>query len=192
MTEKTETFVDIYTRAGPHAIISPHVRWRYPDRCSIGAHSIVDDFCYISASLSLGRFSHISAGCTILGGAQQVTIGDFVDIAPHCDIVSASQDYTYGGLAGPCIPEGFQGHSLSDPIHLSDFVLLGSHTVILPGCHLPEGLATGAFTLLRPSDILKPWTLYVGCPARPLRPRCADKIVSAARWVKQTHPEVFP
>ena len=177
---------------GPCALLSRNVRWRYPTRCRIGAHSIIDDFCYISAALTVGHFSHVSANCTILGGSQPVTIGDFVDIAPGCTIASASQDYSMGGLSGPCIPEEFRGHSLIAPVHLSDFVLLGAHTAILPGCTLPEGLATGAFTLIRPSDILKPWTLYVGCPARPLRPRCSQDILAAARWVKQTHPEVFP
>lgn len=182
---------DISQFAGPYTIISARTRWRYPEKCRIGQHCIIDDFCYISAALRMGHFSHISAGCTIMGGAQTVKIGDFVDIAPHCDIVAASQDYVTGGLAGPCIPEEFHGHSVARPVYLADFVLLGAHTIILPGCTLPEGLATGAFTLIRESDILQPWTLYVGVPARPLRPRSSMRILNAAARVRAAHPEVF-
>lgn len=161
------------------SIISPNIRIRRPDLCEIGDYSIIDDFVYISCALKMGRFSHIAANCTLLGGGQPITIGDFVNIAPGCRLASASQDYTGGGLAGPCIPRGWEGEGIVGEIALSNHVLLGCNTVVLPGVFAPEGLATGAMTLLTDQGY-EPWTLYVGVPARPLRARDRDEILRGA------------
>ena len=161
-------------------IIGPNVRIRRPLSFEVGDHSIIDDFVYISCALKMGKFSHIAANCTLLGGGELVTIGDFVDIGPGCTIASASQDYACGGLAGPCIPVEYRGDSIIGEVILSDHVLLGCHTVVLPGVHAPEGLATGAMTLLTPQEY-EPWTLYVGVPARPLKLRNRGEILQATQ-----------
>lgn len=160
-------------------IISPNIRIRRPHLCQVGDYSIIDDFVYISCALKMGKFSHIAANCTLLGGGELITIGDFVNIAPGCCLASASQDYTGGGLAGPCIPPEYRGDSIVGEIVLSDHVLLGCNTVVLPGVFAPEGLATGAMTLLTVQEY-EPWTLYVGIPARPLRMRNRTRILKSA------------
>jgi galactoside O-acetyltransferase len=161
-------------------IVSPNIRIRRPDLCEIGNYSIIDDYVYISCALKMGRFSHIAANCTLLGGGELITIGDFVNIAPGCRLASASQNYTGGGLAGPCIPPEHRGSSIIGEIVLSDHVLLGCNTVVLPGVYAPEGLATGAGTLLTAQEY-KPWTLYVGVPARPLKTRDSARILRGAQ-----------
>jgi galactoside O-acetyltransferase len=94
-------------------------------------------------------------------------------------MICASHDYAEGGLAGPTIPEEYQGQSTTKAIWISRHVLLGCNTVVLPGIHLPEGMATGAMTLVT-NQRYEPWTLYVGIPARPLRSRNKDKILEQA------------
>ena len=166
---------------GPHAIIGKTVRIRKPQRVRVGADTIIDDFTYVSCGLTVGRYTHIGAGGVLIGGDAHITIGDFVNIAPGCRLVAASHDFVAGGLAGPTIPEEFAGPSITADIFVADHVLLGTGTVVLPGCHLPEGLATGAMTLITPDCDLKPWTLYVGAPARPLKPRASERILESAR-----------
>ena len=166
---------------GPHAIIGKTVRIRKPRKCRIGDYSIIDDFSYISCALTVGRFTHIGAQAVIIGGAAHITVGDFVNIAPGCRLVAASHDFSQGGLCGPTIPEKFCAPSVTADIRIDDHVLLGTGTVILPGCHLPEGMATGAMTLITPSMKLKPWTVYAGVPARVLKPRAAAGILAAAQ-----------
>lgn len=164
---------------GPSTIIGLVVRIRYPRLCRIGDHSILDDFTYISCALGMGIFSHISANCTLLGGGGRIIIGDFVDIGPSCQIVSACQDYVMGGLAGPCIPTEFVGKSIIKDINIDNFVLLGAQTVVLPGAVMPEGMATGAMTLVTEQEY-EPWMVYSGIPARPLKKRKKDDIIKSA------------
>jgi acetyltransferase-like isoleucine patch superfamily enzyme len=182
VTSPTNIFFDLDELAalGPQTIVGRTVRIRKPGRCRIGDHSIIDDFSYISCGITVGRFTHIGAQAVLIGGDAHITIGDFVNIAPGCRLVASSHDFSAGGLCGPTIPPEFATPSVSADIRVDDHVLLGTGTVILPGVHLPTGVATGALTLITPATNLEPWTLYAGTPARPLKSRRADDILAAA------------
>ena len=143
----------------------------------MGHDSIIDDFCYISCDLKLGNYSHIGANCTIIGGSGVVTIGDFVNIAPGCRIICASHDYIEGGLCGPCIPKEYQGKSVVGDVMISNHVLLGCNTVVLPGVWLPDGAATGAMTLVNNRGY-RPWGLYIGVPAMYHKTRQREAILA--------------
>lgn len=183
MTSPANIFFDLKDLAslGRHAIVGRSVRIRKPDRCRVGDHSIIDDFTYISCGITVGRYTHIGAQAVLIGGDAHITIGDFVNIAPGCRLVAASHDFASGGLCGPAIPPEFAAPAITADIRVDDHVLLGTGTVLLPGVHLPEGMATGALTLITPSITLEPWTLYVGSPARALKPRKSKEILAAAR-----------
>jgi galactoside O-acetyltransferase len=183
MSSPPNIFFDLRELAalGEGAIIGRTVRIRKPDRCSIGAHSIIDDFSYISCALRVGRYTHIGAQAVVIGGEARVEIGDFVNIAPGCRLVASSHDFTEGGLTGPAIPPEFSAPAVVSHVKIADHALLGAGTIVLPGVEVPEGAATGAYTLLTPKIKLEPWTLYVGVPARPLRARAREAILDAAR-----------
>jgi galactoside O-acetyltransferase len=165
---------------GPGSIIGHTVRIRKPKLCSIGCHTIIDDFTYVSCGITVGDYTHIGANGVLIGGDAHITIGHFVNIAPGCRLIAASNDFSGGGLVGPAIPPEFAAHSITSKIILEDHVLLGTNTVILPGVHVPEGVSTGAVTLLTAAMKLEPWTLYVGTPARPLRKRDSAQILTTA------------
>ena len=183
MPKQENIFLDLSTLAGlgKNAIIGKTVRIRKPGRVKVGDFSIIDDFTYISCGLTVGCYTHVGAGGVLIGGEAHITIGDFVNIAPGCRIVAASHDFTDGGLVGPTIPEEFASKSIIDDVFIGDHALFGTGTVILPGCHVPEGMATGAMTLVTPDLELEPWTLYVGIPAKPLRKRASQGILEAAK-----------
>jgi acetyltransferase-like isoleucine patch superfamily enzyme len=48
---------------------------------------------------------------------------------------------------------------------MSDFVLLGAHSVVMPGVNLPEGFASGAKTIIR-NKKYDSWSLYAGEDAK--------------------------
>ena|SRR5579863_5895831 len=173
---------------GRGAIVGKTVRIRKPDRCRIGDYSILDDFLYVSCALIVGRYTHIGANGSIIGGGGEVRIGDFVNIAPGCQIVSASHDFSQGGLAGPTIPKEMSGAVITETVALDDHVLLGCQTVVLPGVHMPEGMAAGAMTLVTKQDY-EPWTLYAGVPARPVKPRQREAILEQARRLASAPPD---
>ena len=70
MSSPENIFFDLRDLAalGEDAIIGKTVRIRKPGRCRIGAHTIIDDFSYISCGITVGRFTH--------NGAQAIMIGD--------------------------------------------------------------------------------------------------------------------
>lgn len=175
----------------PTAIVGKTVRIRKPDRVRIHAGSIIDDFTYISAGLTVGRYTHIAANAALIGGDAHITIGDFVNIAPACRLIAASNDFSGGGLAGPAIPSEYAAESITDNITIADHVLLGANVVVLPGTHIPEGVAAGAFTLLSPKTPLEPWTVYIGNPARPIKTRASHEILATAEKLKTERPTDF-
>ena len=190
MTNNQNIFFDLSNLAelGKQAIIGKTVRIRKPTRVRIGDYSIIDDFTYVSCGLTIGMYTHVGAGGVLIGGNANITIGNFVNIAPGCRIVAASHDFTEGGLAGPTIPPEFTDASITADITIGDHVLFGTGTVILPGCHIPEGVATGAMTLITPKTKLEPWSLYAGTPARFIKERQSKKILtSAARLMAERH-----
>lgn len=170
---------------GENVIIGKTVRIRRPHLVSIGDNVIIDDFTYIPCSLDIGDYTHIGASTCFIGGAGMVRIGSFVNIAPSCQIVTATNDYYSGGLVGPTIPPEFGDDPIVSPVSVSSFVLLGCQTVVLPGTTLPEGLSTGAMTLLRNADY-SPWTLYVGNPCRPLGQRDGTVMKRQAKRLMET------
>jgi galactoside O-acetyltransferase len=141
------------------------------DRIALGDHVRVDDFVVLSAGsegrIDVGRNVHIAAHAALFGGGG-IRLGDFASISGRSSLYSASDDYGGDFLVNPTIPERFTSIS-SRPIALERHALLGAGTIVLPGATVGEGVATGAMTLV--THDLAPWTIYVGAPARPLRPR---------------------
>lgn len=150
---------------GNNVIIGKTVRIRRPQDVIIGDNVIIDDFAYIPCALEVGSYTHIGASCSMIGGSGKITIGSFVNIAPSCQIVTASNDYKGGGLVGPAIPADFAGEPIIEPVMIGDFALLACNTTVLPGTVIPEGMSTGAFSLVTKQEY-KPWSLYIGIPVK--------------------------
>lgn len=169
---------------GTNVIIGKTVRIRRPQDTVIGDNVIIDDFTYISAPLEVGDYSHIGPNTSIIGGCSSVTIGNFVEMAPGCNIVAASNDYRHGSLVGPCIPEISEGVEILDsaPVCIDDFALIACNCTILPGVHVPEGMAIGAYSLVKRKSYNK-WSLYAGIPCRLLGERDKEEILKAAKKV---------
>ena len=53
-----------------------------------------------------------------------------------------------GSGDGPTIPAEFAAASITADVSIGDHVLFGTNTVVLPGTQVPEGVSTGALTLL--------------------------------------------
>lgn len=194
MKSPPNLFLDLQQLAhlDPTALVGRTVRIRKPERVHIGAGSIVDDFTYISCALEIGSYSHLGASSVVIGGEARVTIGNFVNISPGARIIAASNDFSGGGLTGPTIPADYASSSIIGKIVIEDHALLGANVVILPGVHIPEGVALGAGTVVTSKTILEPWTLYVGAPARPLRTRDGRAILDAAQRLRKNRPDDFP
>ena len=181
-------FFDLKSLAhlGQGAIVGKCVRVRRPELVRIGEYTIIDDFTYISGGFEIGRYGHVAPNVSLIGARGTIRAGDFVGIAAGSCIYASSSDYLNASLDLPSVPAEFQFGGSTEDVLFSDHVLLGSHTVVLPGVVLPEGMATAAHTVLRKRDY-EPWTLYAGWEAQPIARRRHGRLDEALARLKAAH-----
>tara|TARA_R110000765_G_scaffold27008_1_gene65964 strand:+ start:321 stop:887 length:567 start_codon:yes stop_codon:yes gene_type:complete len=154
---------------GKNVILGKTVRIRKPEEVTIGDESIIDDFTYISCAMDLGNNSHIASNVSISGGAlgKKFTMGSYSTISNGSSIHCASSDYRKCSLELPSMPPSEQAGGIAMDICVGDYVTIGAHSCVLPGVIIPEGVAFGAYTLIKPKKLL-PYHLYVGVECRDL------------------------
>jgi carbonic anhydrase/acetyltransferase-like protein (isoleucine patch superfamily) len=134
------------------AIISTNSRIRHPEHFVIGEDSIVDDYCYFSTSVRIGRCTHIASGCSIAGGADMhFQIGQFCSLSSGVKIWCTSDDFVNDIIT--IIPSGIEPvkkHLIRGDVVLDDYTAIGSNSVVMPNNHVPEGTVHSA---------LYPWLL---------------------------------
>jgi len=168
---------------GKNVIIGKTARIRYPELVSIGDNCIIDDFTYISTPLELKGNIHISSGCKIIGGKNsKVTIDEYSTLSPGVVLVAGSDDYV-GGIATPMVANEFKGDIVIGSICLGRHCVVGSNTVVLPNVVFGEGAAVGALSLVK--NDLNPWILYAGIPAKEIKNRNKDQILSFEKRLKE-------
>ncbi|MFD2052037.1 acyltransferase [Mesorhizobium calcicola] len=136
----------------------------------IGNNVIIDAgvvFNCKTGSITIGNHVHVASGC-YLSGAGTIALSDFSGLASGVRIYSASDDYMGETLTGPTVPEEFVGVTYA-PVHLGKHVIIGSGTVVLPGCGIGEGSSVGALSLV--TKALDSWGVFCGIPAKRLKDR---------------------
>jgi acetyltransferase-like isoleucine patch superfamily enzyme len=130
---------------------------------SIGDNVRVDGPTVMSASsgyINIGSHVHVG-GMAFLAGGGGIELGDFSGLSQGVRIYSTSDDYSGAALTNLNVKVA--------PVNLGRHVIVGSGSVVLPGCSIGEGASVGALSLVTKS--LGPWGVYFGTPARRLRAR---------------------
>ncbi len=157
----------------PTAIVSTAIRVRHPEIFSVGDHSIVDDFCYFSTAVRIGRYSHVANGCSVGGGAGHVfTLGDYSSLSAGVKIWCASDDFARSLVFVP--PPGFEDvkeFMINGDVTLARCTAIGANSVVMPLNAIPEGTVVGALSLVPSNFRFEPWSVYAGTPVRYLGPR---------------------
>lgn len=163
-------------KCGKNVIIGKTVRIRYPELVEIGDNVIIDDFTYISTRLIIDSNVHIAAGCKIIGGPKTlVRFGQFSTLAPNVVVAAGSDDYI-SGIATPMVPEEYKGNIEISDISFGKHCIVGSNSTVLPGANFEEGACLGAQSLVK--NNLSSWQLYAGIPAKLIKARDKDSIIS--------------
>ncbi|GAB3520306.1 acyltransferase [Photobacterium alginatilyticum] len=163
-------------KCGKNVIIGKTVRIRYPELVEIGDNVIIDDFTYISTALKLDSNVHIASGCKIIGGPESnVEFGKYSTLAPNVVVAAGSDDYI-AGIATPMIPAEYKGNVEVSSIVFGKHCIVGSNSTILPGAHFDDGACLGAQSLTKAP--LAAWNLYAGIPAKQIKNRDKDQILS--------------
>lgn len=136
----------------------------------IGDNVRIDDFCVLSAGnggIEIGSNIHIAVYSSIIG-AGKVTISDYANISSKVAIYSSNDDYSGEFMTNPTICEEFTNVLHAD-VFIGKHVIVGCGSVILPGVTIGDGSAIGALSLVNKN--CKPFLIYVGAPARPIKER---------------------
>lgn len=147
------------------AIISPNSRIRYQEHFKIGEYSILDDYCYLSTKITIGRFSHIASGCSIAGGEDmQFVLGDYCSLSSGVKIWCKSNDFVNDLVVITPADFKIDDNLIKGDVIIEDMCGIGSNTVIMPDNRIPEGVSIGALSFVPANFKFQPWMVYAGVP----------------------------
>lgn len=161
------------------AIISSNSRIRHPESFVIGLDSIVDDYCYFSTRVQIGRSTHIASGCSVAGGCEWLfTAGDFCSLSSGVKIWCTSDDFVNDLVT--IIPQGVEQvktHLITGDVTMENYTAVGANSVVMPRNTIPEGTVIGALSFVPAAFEFRPWGVYAGTPIRYIGPRNRDSVL---------------
>lgn len=151
---------------------------RRPELIRLGDRIAIDSFFYCSCGLCMGSWVHVGTHCSFIGGKDTtVNVGDFAAIAGGTKLVCATEDFSKGtGIGSLLVPDEFRGAVTKGDINVGAHAMLGTNVVVHPGITIGEGAVAGSGSVV--TKDLKPWTIYVGVPAKPVRTRPREKVLA--------------
>jgi acetyltransferase-like isoleucine patch superfamily enzyme len=161
-------------------IISRNIRLRYPDHFDLGAGSIVDDFCYLSTRIRIGRHCHVASSCSIAGGKEGLfVLGDYSSLSSGVKVWTSSDDFTHDLVM--IVPEEFgeiKTHSIRGDVVMGSLTGVGANSVVMPDNRIPEGTVIGALSFVPSQFEFEPWTVYAGTPIRRIKARDREGVLA--------------
>ncbi|MGI2799440.1 acyltransferase [Photobacterium damselae] len=154
------------------------------DLISIGNNSRVDDFCILSGYIEIGNNCHITPMCLIAGGEPGVIIKDFVALAYGVKVFSQSDDYSGQTMTNSTIDKKYK-REIKKQVIIGSHVIVGTNSVVLPGCILNEGTSIGACSLINKNT--ESWNIYYGQPAVKIKKRSQALLDLEAKFKKENN-----
>jgi acetyltransferase-like isoleucine patch superfamily enzyme len=106
-------------------------------------------------SLYIGKHSSVT-NRHLIDCTNTVTFGSFSTLGGfRSQILSHSIDFE-------------QCRQSSSPVYISDYCFIGSGSILLPGCKIPNYSIVGAGSVIT-KDLKHEYTLYCGSPAKPVK-----------------------
>jgi acetyltransferase-like isoleucine patch superfamily enzyme len=173
---------EMFDEVGENVLVSTRAVFYEPEKMRIGDHSRIDDFCLLSGRVTIGRNVHLAAFTHVAGGMTGVVFGDFAGTAYGCHVLTQSDDYSGTSLTNPTVPQRFKRETFQ-AVTVGRHAILGTGTIILPGCDVGDGVSTGAGTVV--TKPLEEWTIYVGQPARAIGPRSKQLLQLEADYLSE-------
>jgi acetyltransferase-like isoleucine patch superfamily enzyme len=156
---------------GRGVLVSRLASIHQPERIRLGSHVRIDDFAMLTAGdsggIEIGNHVHIGAFVALYGGGG-IAIESYVSVSARGSVYSTNDDYSGDHLTNPTVSAKYTSVNRA-PVRLGRHVLIGAHSVVLPGVSVGEGAAVGALSLVNRS--LDAWGIYGGVPAAFLKAR---------------------
>jgi acetyltransferase-like isoleucine patch superfamily enzyme len=153
---------------GENPKISQFARFHNPQQISLGNNVRIDDFVVMSGNVSIGSNVHFSIHSSVISPRAHVSIGNFATISFYSCITSSNDDYSGKFMTNPTLPRTHTNVSDFD-VKVEEHVIIGAHSLILPGVTLNQGCAIGAYSLVK--NNVPEWEVFAGVPARRIKAR---------------------
>ena len=146
-----------------------HFRDQHPQ---LGERVFIDASAVLIGDISLGDDVSVWPNCVIRGDVESIKVGAETNIQDG-SVLHVSHPSPFSEQAFPiCIGKGVTiGHGAM--IHgctIGDYCLIGIGAIILDGARIEDNVMIGAGTLVAPGKRLESGFLYVGSPAKQVRP----------------------
>lgn len=139
----------------------------YCQELEIGDNVRIDDFCILTGKIKIGSHVHICSFSQLSGGAG-IVLEDFTGCGSRSLLYSQSDDFSGAYLVGPLFDSSLTNVS-KGTIHLKRHSSVGPGSIVLPGVTIAEGTVVSLLSLVKRDT--KPWKIYFGVPAKPIRNR---------------------
>jgi acetyltransferase-like isoleucine patch superfamily enzyme len=116
----------------------------------IGSNVRIDDFCIFKGHIEIGCYVHVAAFCSVSGAFGKVELNDFSTLSNRVSIFTGSDDYSADTLNNSQVPEEFTTIK-KGAVVIGQAVLVGAHSVILPGVTIGDGGSVGAMAVVTKS-----------------------------------------
>ncbi|WP_424493699.1 acyltransferase [Salinimicrobium sp. GXAS 041] len=145
-------------------------------KISIKNNSRLSEFTLIMGGLGvyIGNYVHVANHVSIAGGGVCI-IEDFVGVCAGVRIITGSDDITGKGIPSPLVSDEFRSFYRSHVV-CKKHSFIGTNAVIHPGVTIGEGAVVASGSLV--TKDLEPWSIYMGAPARKIRSRNSENILS--------------
>jgi galactoside O-acetyltransferase len=149
------------------AMMSPHARI-HATRLVVGKHSRIDDGVILTGDIEIGDYVHVAA-YAVLTGRAGIKVGSYTGISMYTSVLTGSDDFSGRSMVGPTVPVKYKPHLTAAPVVIGRNVMIGAHSTIMPGVTLHDGVAVGAYSLVK--NDCEENALYAGAPAAFIKKR---------------------
>lgn len=175
-----------YKMKNKNPIISKNCRIRCQEHFSIGSYSIVDDFCYFSTKVKIGKCSHIASGCSIAGGRDKLfVLGDYCSISSGVKIWCSSNDFVNDLVVLKPNDLAIGDNPIEGDVIIGNYCGIGSNSVIMPGNNIPDGVSIGALSFVPPRFKFESWSVYTGVPIRLVKQRNKENVLKQVEKLRE-------
>jgi acetyltransferase-like isoleucine patch superfamily enzyme len=145
----------------------------------LGNHVAVDKGVYCTTKAKIGDYVHLAPYVVVIGGKDaELVMQEFSGLASGSKIICGGDDFASGYLMNPQVPVKFR-KPIIGKVTLERFACVGVNSVVMPNVTMKEGSVLGANSVL--TKDAEPWTVYAGCPAKPIKKRPKDHAYKFAR-----------
>jgi len=195
---RQKLFPFLFHRCGPKPVFGCGLGLRQPDRMDLGAGSILDDYCALTArggdgvAVELGDRVYLGRHSAVTTRNGRVVVGADTSVGSSCRLSASEGELRigrHGLIAAFCylgggahrfdridIPMARQGNISKGGVVVEDDCWIGAGTIVMDGARIGQGSIIGAGSVV--IGEIPPYSIAYGSPAKVQRSRKPDEVAT--------------